>query len=90
MVKREKTQVVQFKLRIRESLRAKLEKSARQSGISINSEMERRLEASYDPMIRRDEFMGFIRQLAKEDEARDKADTPAALKVAAPKQEEQK
>jgi Arc-like DNA binding domain len=46
--KREKAQVVQFKLRIRESLRARIEVAARKSGISMNSEIERRLEESFD------------------------------------------
>lgn len=48
MQKREKTQIVQLsKVRIPESLRARLEKAARQSGISLNSEIRRRLEASF-------------------------------------------
>ena len=44
-------------------------------GISLNSEIERRLEASFEPTLRRDEFMGYVRRLAKQDEARDKAET---------------
>jgi chromosome segregation ATPase len=47
MQKREKGQIVQLKLRIRESLRSRIEKDAKRSGISLNAEMERRLEASH-------------------------------------------
>jgi len=82
--------VVQTGLRIRVSLRDRLEKEAKLHGISLNSEMERRLEASFEPTIRRDEFMGYVRRLAKEDEAREKAETSLALSTAAQKQKEQK
>jgi hypothetical protein len=88
--KSEKDRVVQTGLRIRVSLRDRLEKEAKLRGISLNSEMERRLEASFEPTLRRDEFMGYVRRLAKEDEARDKAGTPPALGAAAQKQKEQK
>jgi hypothetical protein len=47
MIKRDKNQIVGLKLRIRESLRAKIEKAASASGISMNSEMERRLEQTF-------------------------------------------
>jgi hypothetical protein len=47
MEKRTKDQTVNLRLRIRESLRARLEKDARRAGISLNAEVERRLEASY-------------------------------------------
>jgi hypothetical protein len=85
--KSEKDRVVQTGARIRVSLRDRLEKEAKLRGISLNSEIESRLEASFET-IRRDEFMGYVRRLAKEDEAREKAKTP--LPAAAQKQKEQK
>jgi len=88
--KSEKDRVVQTGLRIRVSLRDRLEKEAKLRGIALNAEMERRLEASVEPTIRRDEFMGYVRRLAKEDEAREKAETSLALSTAAQKQKEQK
>ena len=91
--KSEKDRVVQTGLRIRVSLRNRLEKEAKLRGISLNSEMERRLEASFEPTIRRDEFMGYVKRLAKEDEAREareKAKPPLPLSAAAQKQKEQK
>jgi hypothetical protein len=45
---REPTDIVEPKLRIRESLRAKLEAEAARQQTSLNSEMVRRLEASFD------------------------------------------
>jgi hypothetical protein len=47
MGKRASGQIVNLRLRVRESLRARLEKDARRSGISLNAEVERRLEASH-------------------------------------------
>jgi hypothetical protein len=47
MLKRKKTDTVQFKLRIREALRSRLESEAKKHEISINAEMVRRLEASF-------------------------------------------
>jgi hypothetical protein len=47
-MKRDKDQIVNLRLRVRESLRAKIENEARFVGASINSEAERRLEASFD------------------------------------------
>jgi len=44
--KRKKTDLVQFKLRLREDLRAQLEAKARTAGRSLNSEMVARLDAS--------------------------------------------
>ena len=88
--KSEKDRVVQTGARIRVSLRNRLEKEAKLRGISLNSEIERRLEASFEPTLRRDEFMGYVRRLAKEDEARDKANSPLTLEVDAQKQKEQK
>jgi hypothetical protein len=45
---REPTDIVEPKLRIRESLRAKLEAEAARQQTSLNSEMVRRLEDSFD------------------------------------------
>jgi hypothetical protein len=45
--KRKKTDVVQLKLRIREALRSRLEAAAKKVDISLNSEMSRRLEESF-------------------------------------------
>jgi hypothetical protein len=45
--KRAPGQIIQFKLRIRESLRAQLEREADKAKVSINSEIERRLEESF-------------------------------------------
>jgi hypothetical protein len=77
MEKREKSQTVQLRLRIRESLRARLEKVARRSGMSLNDEVERRLEASFDDVVSREEYdklrtewHGFMKLVAAEHEAR--------------------
>ena len=48
MAKRHKSATVQLKLRIREELRQKLEREARRKDVSLNSEMARRLEDSFD------------------------------------------
>jgi hypothetical protein len=45
---REKTAVVQFKTRMKERLRARLEEAANGHGISINAEIVERLERSFD------------------------------------------
>jgi hypothetical protein len=66
MQKREKTQIVQLsKLRIREELRAQLEKEARRSGTSLNGEIERRLEASFTSASR-EEIHRFTQMIARE------------------------
>jgi hypothetical protein len=62
MVKRAKGQVVNLRLRIRESLRARLEKDARRTGISLNAEVERRLEDSYTAQ----KELEHVRELLKE------------------------
>jgi hypothetical protein len=48
MAKRKKTDIVQFKLRIREGLRRKLEAVANAEERSLNSEIAHRLENSFD------------------------------------------
>ena len=48
MAKRKKTDIVQFKLRIREALRRRLEASATFEERSINSEIGHRLENSFE------------------------------------------
>jgi hypothetical protein len=45
---RKPTEVVAVTLRIREDLRRRLEREARRDGISLNAEMEKRLEDSFD------------------------------------------
>jgi hypothetical protein len=61
MEKRAKGQTVQLRLRIRESLRARLEKDARRGGISLNAEVERRLEASYtQPPLSEDNLAAIV------------------------------
>jgi hypothetical protein len=44
---RKGTAIVQYKLRIRESLRKKIEQAAKQHDVSANAEMARRLEQSF-------------------------------------------
>src|SRR6478736_1868325 len=65
MEKRDKNQTVQLRLRIRESLRARLEKDARRSGISLNAEVERRLEASFAPVVPSDDDLTTLERLVK-------------------------
>ena len=48
MAKRKKTATVQLKLRIREELRQRLERQARGREVSLNNEMVRRLENSFE------------------------------------------
>jgi hypothetical protein len=48
MAKRKKTDIVQFKLRIREALRLRLESVATRADRSLNSEIAHRLENSFD------------------------------------------
>jgi hypothetical protein len=48
MAKRKKTDIVQFKLRIREALRRRLEAVARAEERSLNSEIAHRLETSFE------------------------------------------
>jgi hypothetical protein len=45
---RKPTDIVQYKLRIRESLRRRIEQAAKKSGVSANQEMVGRLEASFE------------------------------------------
>ena len=47
MVTRKKTDIVQFKLRIREGLRGRLESAAKNQERSLNSEIVARLEESF-------------------------------------------
>jgi hypothetical protein len=48
MVARRLTDLVQVNLRLRESLRRKLERESERRGLSLNAEMTRRLEESFD------------------------------------------
>jgi 5-formyltetrahydrofolate cyclo-ligase len=45
---RKPSHVLQYKLRIREALRRRIEKAAEKNGVSANQEMVRRLERSFD------------------------------------------
>ena len=47
MAKRAGTDIVQLKLRIRETVRAQLAAAAKRNGVSLSSEIARRLEASF-------------------------------------------
>ena len=47
MAKRAGTDIVQLKLRIRETVRARLAAAAKLNGVSLNSEIAKRLEASF-------------------------------------------
>jgi hypothetical protein len=48
MVARKPTDVVQVNLRLRESLRRRLEREAERRGLSFNAELIRRLRESFD------------------------------------------
>ena len=54
MVRRSKAATVNLKLRLKEPLRAAIERAARENGVSMNSEMVRHLERS----IHRDDGLG--------------------------------
>ena len=45
---RQPSAIVQYKLRIREALRRRIERAAKEHGVSANQEMVRRLEQSFD------------------------------------------
>lgn len=64
MPKRAKSAVAQLKVRLREPMRARLEKSAKQRGISLNAEIANRLEQSFDW----DEKFGDSRKMLAEHE----------------------
>jgi hypothetical protein len=80
-----KDRVVQTGLRIRASLRDRLEKEAKRSGISLNSEMERRLEASFAVSRVEEKVDETNSKLARLMEAL--ADTPLAARMAAAMEE---
>lgn len=65
VTKLQKDRVVQTGLRIRVSLRDRLEEEAKRSGISLNSEMERRLEASFPPVMPSDDHLTILEQIVK-------------------------
>jgi hypothetical protein len=56
MIKRKKTDYVQFKIRLRESLRKQLEDAARSKHVSLNSEIVDRLEQSLSQASVRDDI----------------------------------
>jgi hypothetical protein len=49
MARRDEAQTVQVGLRVKEPLRVLLEESARERGISMNAEIVRRLEGTFEP-----------------------------------------
>jgi hypothetical protein len=49
MVERDETAYVQLKFRVKERLRAGLERAARGHGVSLNAEIVARLEKSFEP-----------------------------------------
>lgn len=86
VVKRAKTDVINLKLRIREVLRGKLAASAKRHGVSLNTEISNRLEAS----LRGDRYDVLAQQIQlMRDQVNDLANTPLAL-AAAQKQREKK
>jgi hypothetical protein len=50
---RKPTDIVQYKLRIRESLRRRIEQAAKKNGVSANQEMVGRLERSFEQETQR-------------------------------------
>jgi hypothetical protein len=73
-----KERIVQVGLRIPDGLRERLEKAARRNGQSLNAEMVRRLETSFDVVSNeefvrmRTQFTQFISLLTKEQIEREK------------------
>ena len=87
VVKRAKTDVINLKLRIREVLRGKLAASAKRHGVSLNTEISNRLEAS----LRGDRYDVLSQQIQlMRDQVNALAETPLTLRTAAQKQKEQK
>jgi hypothetical protein len=77
MAKRAGTDIVQLKLRIRETVRARLAAAAKLNGVSLNSEIAKRLEASFTlPQL--DEL---VDRMGAQLEARDKANTGLPLRT---------
>jgi hypothetical protein len=66
MVARKPTDVVQVNLRLRESLRRKLERESERRGVSFNAELTRRLEESFDREELNEALRGVIRQVLTE------------------------
>jgi hypothetical protein len=62
---RKATEFVQFKLRIREGLRRKIESAAEKKDISANAEAVERLENSFDSETRRNEMRELASQFNK-------------------------
>jgi hypothetical protein len=93
MAKRARTDIVQLKLRIREALRAKLATAAKHNSVSLNSEIAKRLEASF-VVNQLEEIVELakdrLNQMAEQFEALAKAKTPMRLGAAAQMQKEQK
>ena len=66
MSKRTKTAIADFTLRLREPQRARIERSAKDKGVSMNAEINDRVEASFTKEELFDKFFGGpeMRQLA--------------------------
>jgi hypothetical protein len=60
MDERSESDTVQLKVRMKEPLRAALEEAARQRGVSLNSEVVRRLERSFEQEQRLEDVFGGI------------------------------
>jgi hypothetical protein len=63
--KSEKDRTVQTGLRIRASLRDRLEKEAKHKGLSLNSEIEMRLEESFKAQEELEELMSLMREMPR-------------------------
>jgi hypothetical protein len=64
VARRKPTEFVQFKLRVRQELRLRLEREAKKSERSANNEAVARLEKSFDQETRVDEMLGGPQQAA--------------------------
>jgi hypothetical protein len=79
---RKPTEFVQFKLRIREALRRKIEKAAEKKDISANAEAVERIERTFAQDEASERMLSKIEELQRqhyEEEAREKALYQAAL-----------
>ena len=74
---RAKSDLVNFRARIREPVRADIEKAAKEHGISMSAEASRRLEESFRRERRTDEIIG--RELARLQESYSSPETMVAL-----------
>jgi Arc-like DNA binding domain len=66
MARRKLTDVVQVNLRLRESLRRRLEEEAEKRGFSFNAELTRRLEESFEREELNEALRATMRQVLRE------------------------